>query len=360
MIEDDLRAAFARHEPLTPAAGPLRAAIDRAAVRRRRRRLVVRAAGTVLAVLAAVSVPVLGRTLAAAPTRAPVGGGTAAPPATSVVPDAALNFLLLGVDGGAGRDIGDRADSVLIVHVPRDRSHVYLISLPRDLGVQIPGHGFGKLNSAFSYGSHRAGAEPDLAGGAELTERTVAALTGLRFDGTATLTFTGLRKVTDALGGVRVCLPQPARSVHTKRVFPAGCQQLDGAAALDLLRQRYWMTEGAYDRDRNAQRFAKALLAKATSRETLTDPAKLVAIVRAAGDAVTVDTGDLPLTDLFAALREVSAADPVGIGWQFRSDSIKGDSYERLDPAVSGSLFAALRRDTVAEWVRANPANVTR
>lgn len=65
MIEDELRATFARHEMLTPAAGPVRAAIQRTAVRRRRRRLAARAAGVALAVLAVASVPALGRTLVA-------------------------------------------------------------------------------------------------------------------------------------------------------------------------------------------------------------------------------------------------------------------------------------------------------
>ena len=64
MIEEELRATFARHEELAPAVGPLRAAIDRIAARRRRRRLAVRTPGAALAVLAVVAVPMLGRTVA--------------------------------------------------------------------------------------------------------------------------------------------------------------------------------------------------------------------------------------------------------------------------------------------------------
>jgi len=356
MIEDDLRAVFARHEELTPPVGPVREAIDKVATRRRRRRLAVRAAGAVLAVLTVVTVPTVGRSLVSAPaSEVPVG---ASPAPTQAVPDRALNFLLLGIEQRGGTENGARADSILIVHVPRDRSRAYLISIPRDLGVEIPGHGRNKINAAFYHGSHRAGAKLDFAGGAGLTARTLAGETGLRFDGTATLTFTGLRRLTDAVGGVRMCLDHPIRSVHTRRVFPAGCQDLDGRASMDLLRQRYGMEWGGHDRDRNAQRFAKALLAKLVGQQTVTDPTKLMAIAKAVGDGLTLDTGDVPLAGLLTAVASVATVDPVGIGWTFGTGST--DGWEELDPQVAGSLFEAMRQDRIAQWVTAHPRQVTR
>ena len=363
MIEDDLRASFARHETLTPDAGPVRDAINSTAVRRRRRRFVTRMAGAAVAVLVAVSMPVLGRTLMAAPTPVPetVGSVPTADPSAAALPDSALNFLLIGVDGEAGgRDVSERADSVLIVHVPRDRSRMYLVSLPRDLGVEIPGHGFGKLNAAFFHGSHRPGTRSDLRGGARLTVQTVTNLTGLRFDGSATLTFSGLRGITDAVGGVRLCLPRKVQSVHTKRVFPAGCQQLDGAASLDLLRQRYRLSEGAHERDRNGQRFTRAILTKVSPTSDGLDLARSMAILAAVDDGVVLDTGTLPMAGLFAALQRTSTVDPVGIGWTYRAESKDGQIFERLDPLVSGSLFEALRRDTLAAWTAQHPAQLTR
>lgn len=358
MIEDDLRAAFARHEELTPAAGPLRTAIDQATVRRRRRRFAVRASGAALAVLAAVSLPALARDLAAAPASALVGAAPSAPP-TSVVPDRPLNFLVLGLDERRGGD-DHRADSIMVVHIPRDRSRAYLISIPRDLGVEIPGHGLDKLNAAFFYGSLSRGGDPDLAAGAALTARTVRGVTGLTFDGSVVVRYSGLRKVTDAVGGIRICLDNQVKSQHTKRVYPAGCQHLDGAAAMDLLRQRYGLAEGGYDRDRNGQRFVQALLAKVTSDAVLTDPVKVSAILRSAGDGLVVDTGGVPLADLFAALQGIGAGGTVGIGWTFNSKNVNGRNYEQLDPSLSGSLFDAARRDAVAEWVTAHPRQVTR
>lgn len=359
MIEDDLRASFARHEPLTPDPGPLRAAIADTVRRRRRRRRLVRGAASALAVLLAVSTPALLRGPAGADRPGPATADYAG--ATDPLPIAPLNFLLLGVDAWSGRDHGHRADTVLIVHVPRERRQAYLISLPRDLGVQIPGYGLGKLNEAFHLGSHgSAGDErPDLAAGAELTVRTVTEMTGIRFDGTAVVTYAGLRAITDAVGGVRMCLPHEVRSVHTERVFPAACQRLGGAAALDLLRQRWQLPEGAHDRDRNGQRFAAALLARVTERDLLRDPLRMTALVRAAGDGLAVETGDRSLPELVSALRTVLAAEPVGIGWKYRSRTVEGRHYEELDPAVSAQLFQALRDDTVGGWVVRYPDHVT-
>ncbi|MEQ4300745.1 LCP family protein [Plantactinospora sp. B6F1] len=357
LVEEELRAAFARYEPLAPDAGPLRAAIDRRVVRRRQRRRVAQVAGVALAMLGVLAVPTFGRTVGVPPVPE-----LAAPPplaARSAGPAAPLDFLVLGVDGGDGRSNGHRADTVLLVHVPADRSRLYLVSLPRDLGVEVPGHGFGKLASAFYLGSHRPGSRPDLAGGTMLTERTVTALTGIRFDATATLTYAGLRQLTDALGGVRVCLPRQVRSHHTARVFPAGCHRLDGAAAQDLLRQRYHLDQGAHDRDRNGQRFVEALLHEVTDPANGFNPVRVAEIVGALGRNLVLSLhGTTPL-ELFGTLRTVAAADAVGIGWTYHPDRGPGGGIESLDPAQSRSLFEAFGRDTLAEWVDRHPERVT-
>ncbi|MFY1674202.1 LCP family protein [Plantactinospora sp. WMMB334] len=355
-IEDELRAVFARHESLAPDAAPVRAEIDQRVVRRRRRRRVVQVTAAALAVLGVLAVPTFGRTVGESP---PAEVAAPPPPLRATGPVAPLNFLLLGLDGGDGRSNGHRADSVLLVHVPADRSRLYLVSLPRDLGVDVPGHGFGKLGTAFYLGSHRPGGRPDLAAGAALTERTVTALSGTRFDATATLTYPGLRELTDAVGGVRVCLPEQVRSHHTARVFPAGCQRLDGAAAQDLLRQRYHLDQGAHDRDRNAQRFTEALLHEITDPANAVNPLRIAEIVGALGRNLTLDLDGTTPAELFSTLRAVAAADAVGIGWTYHPDRGPGGQVETLDPVLSRSLFDALRRDALAVWVARHPDRVT-
>lgn len=354
--EEALREAFARWERVVPATEPLRAAIDATVARRRRTRRLARITGAALALLVVAAVPALVRTVGTAPPSVPAP----VPPLASGQAAQPLDFLLLGVDGGDGGRSGHRADSVLMVHVPADRSRLYLVSLPRDLGVEMPGRGFGKLSESFYHGSHRPGGRPDLAAGAALTEATVTALTGVRFDGTASMTYAGLRRLTDAVGGVRLCLPGPVRSIHTGRRFPAGCQRLDGAAAVDLLRQRYSLADGAHDRDRNGQRFVAALLREGSDPAIATNPLRLSEIIRAVGAGLALDLDGADPVELVGGLREAAAADAVGIGWSHRPERVRGTVFEVLDPAESGSLFEAIRRDDLAGWVERHPHRVTR
>jgi LCP family protein required for cell wall assembly len=252
----------------------------------------------------------------------------------------------------------------MIVHVPQDRRSAYLISIPRDTEAHIPAFdrsgyagGTDKINAAFFFGAQNGGG---WAGGAQLTAQTVKRLTGLGFDGTVTVTYGALRKLTDAVGGVRMCLDQAVKSVHSGHLFPAGCQHLDGRSSMDLLRQRYGLPGGGHDRDRNGQRYLRALLAKATAEDILTNPAKLSGLLRAAGDGLTVDTGSVPLVEMVAVLREIRGADAVGIGWSFGSTTTGGGGRVRLNPALSESLFDAIRRDVLHEWVLTHPQQVTR
>ncbi|WBC10950.1 LCP family protein [Micromonospora sp. WMMA1947] len=348
MIEDELRAAFARLEESTPPVGPVRAAVDRAVVMRRRRRRRVRLAGTALAVAA---VALVGFTAMAPRPPAPTAAPLHATPEPE--PGGALNVLLLGVDQDAG---SRRADSILLVHVPADRSRLYLVSLPRDLLVPIPARGGSEqLNATFS---RAPGAGTDLAAGYRTTRQAVARLTGVRVDAGAVLTYPGARELTDAVGGVPVCLPEPVRSVHTERRFPAGCQRLGGAAAVDLLRQRYGLRDGGLDRDRNAARYAAGLLHQLREQGTATDPAQLGRLLLRVGSAVTVDTGDLSLPALVGATSRAGGAEPVALSLPVRIAEEKGHGFEP-DPALSPGFLDALRADRLAEWAAAHPARAT-
>ncbi|MEU8128246.1 LCP family protein [Micromonospora sp. NPDC049049] len=349
MIEDDLRAAFARHEPLTPSTGPLRVAIDRLAAVRRRRRQRFQAAGVTLALVAALGVGVP-QLRPDRPAADPLMSGQPADARSE-----ALNVLLLGVDGFGDEPPYRLADSVLLVHIPADRSRPYLISLPRDLEVSIPGRGIDKLNSAFWSGAGEP--RPDLDAGYDLTRRVVADLTGVRVDAGAVLTFAGLRRITDAVDGVEVCLPKEVRSWHTRRVFPAGCQRLDGASSVDLLRQRRYLPDGALDRDRNAQRYVAGLIRAAVAKDVLTSPVRLTALLSAPGTGLAVDDDGLPLTRLVAVLPKLKSVDPVGLSLPV-GQPVDDRTLLPLDPKQGPEFLAALREDRLAQWVAQHPEQV--
>ncbi|SCE85843.1 LCP family protein [Micromonospora mirobrigensis] len=345
MTEEELRAAFARHEPSTPPTGPVRAAIDRLVARRRRRRRGAAVAGAALALLGVLGlgVPQL-RTLGDRPAEAPLLAGHP----TSDTPTEALNVLLLGVDA-ADDSSPSRADSVLIVHIPADRSRLYLISVPRDLPVAGRGSGAEKLNATFAAGADRA----DLRAGYAATRRAVTDLTGVRLDAGAVLTYPVLRTLTDAVGGVDVCLDRRIPSAHTRRVFPAGCQHLDGPASVDLLRQRYGLPSGGLDRDRNAQRYAAALLHRIDQRGVLDNPVLLGSLLRELDGGLVAETGRSTLPQLLTLGATAARAEPVAVSVPagLAAGRPGGVALDRSAPA----FFAALRADRLAAWTAANP-----
>lgn len=255
-----------------------------------------------------------------------------------------LTYLVIGTD--ARRGGGGRADAIVIAHVTADLREAYLISVPRDLLVPIPGHWDDKINAAYHLGGGSSG-------GAQLLSATLSDLTGVGFDGAAILDFGGFREVIDAIGGVELCLDREIRSIHTGTVFPAGCQRLNGAQALDLARQRYDLPRGDLDRGVNHQLLIQAMIDQAASADLLSNPIQLDRTIRAVGDALTVDTGGVPLPDLAFALRHLRPNRVTGITLPSYPEMIDGTSYVLADPAAD-SLYQAVRDSSLDEWVKAN------
>ncbi|WP_405091725.1 LCP family protein [Micromonospora sp. NBC_01392] len=272
--------------------------------------------------------------------------------------DGALNYLLIGSDHRPGANAADqRSDTILIVHVPAGMRQAYLISVPRDLLVAVPAApgwpgGQDKVNAAYEHGG---GGE----GGARLLSATLTRLTGVRFDGAALVDFSGFTRVIDQLGGIRMCVDTPVRSIHTGTRFEPGCQQMDGARTLDYVRQRYDLPNGDYDRQRHQQQMLRAVLDRAGETHLRGDPVKLDRVLRAVGGALTVDTNGVPLDELVFALRALPADALRGVRLPSHPQTIDQVSYVVLDPD-GGDLFTALQDTRMPEWAGANPRWVNR
>ncbi len=266
-----------------------------------------------------------------------------------------LNYLLIGSDlRSFDPQAGQRSDTIVIVHIPAGLKKAYLISVPRDLLVDIPSDpdtgyqgGKDKINAAFQFGQ----------AGSALLSQTLTNLTGVKFNGAAVVQFGGFKKVVDTLGGIEVCVDEDVTSIHTGYQFKVGCQRMDGAQALDYARQRYDLPEGDYDRQRHQQQILKAIAQKVTDAGLLTNPIKLDQVIRAIGGALTVDNNGVPLEDTVLALRGLRPDDLIGVKIPSHADNIEGTSYAVLDPPSEG-LFAALRDGTLEQWAAANPSYV--
>lgn len=144
-------------------------------------------------------------------------------------------YLIVGTDnrenlpddleGKFGDFGGARADVIMLMQVRGDT--VQLLSIPRDLKVEIPGHGTNRVNAAYAFG------------GPDLTVQTVAAATGIEIDHYMEVEFGGFAGIVDALGGIELDFPAPARDLKSGLlVEEAGTQVVDGATALAYARSR--------------------------------------------------------------------------------------------------------------------------
>ena len=262
-----------------------------------------------------------------------------------------LNFLLIGSDlRSEDPDEGQRSDTIIVAHIDRALDKAYLLSIPRDLWVNIPpdsslhfGGDTTKINAAFEYGGGGSG-------GTQLLSETLTGLLGIRFDGAAVMDFSGLEHAVDVVGGVQLCVPQPVVSIHTQHVFNPGCQLMTGALALDYLRQRYQFADGDFARQEHQQEFLKAFFTRALSAGALTNPIKLDDLLQSLAGAMVIDTGSTSVPDLVFALRGLRPNAVIGVKIPFYLDTVDKLSIVRASDEADG-LYASLRADTLDSWV---------
>jgi LCP family protein required for cell wall assembly len=268
-------------------------------------------------------------------------------PTESPSAEDAQNILLIGSDGRDSVANG-RSDVIILMHISSDRQKVYLVHFPRDIYVDVPGYGMDKINAAYAYG------------GPQLLVRTLQNLVDVSIDHVAVVGFEGFRAMTDAVGGVDVYAEEASIDEVYNEDFTqgwdipvhVGMNHLDGAAALGFVRERYDLSQGDISRGRRQQAFVKALVLKALSKETLTNPVRLAQFVDAATRNVTVDD-TLSVADIYSqalAMRNLRSSDIVFIAAPITGfgTSPQGASIDIVDDAKMAQLSRALRTDDMS------------
>lgn len=211
-------------------------------------------------------------------------------------PKQPLNILVLGSDSRVGRgnnidgqtDIGERADTTILLHVSADRKHAYGVSLPRDAIVDrpdcvlrdetVPGENAVMFNTAFAVG------------GAQCAVQTVESLTTVYIDHFLVVDFNGFKDMVDAVNGVEVCIPKAVDDDKHQIHFVAGTQVLTGQDALNYVRERYVLSvTGDIGRMKRQQAFIASLVNKVISAGTLSQPSRIFSFLNAATSSIRVD-----------------------------------------------------------------------
>ena len=287
-------------------------------------------------------------------------------------PGEAQNILLVGIDDGSGLEAGDpvlkgrtatlNTDTVMILRVDPQTQQAALLSLPRDLYVNLAGgNSKGRINTALALG------------GPERLIETIKQDFGIPINHYAMVDFHGFEALVSAVGGVPVYFNYPSRDQKTGLFqYDPGCVTLDGDQALAYARSRHfeiqkspngrWQEDPASDLGRitRQQQFIKAALRKAVSTG-VRNPFVLKDLVGIAQKNVTLDT-------------EFSIQDLIDLGMQFREfDPDQLQTYQpqvtdttvgamsvlSLDQAASAPIFDIFRGVTPIPTVPAGVASTT-
>ncbi|MDQ4105203.1 MAG: LCP family protein [Actinomycetota bacterium] len=297
-------------------------------------------------------------------------------------PDSATDILLVGIDSRtdahdkplprdvlarlrAGDNEGELTDTIILVRIPDDGRRAVAISLPRDLYVQLPeGYGKHKLNSAFTRAKSATAAQlvaqgvdpqtvrtQSIAAGRKLLLETVKDLTGVGIDHYAEINLLGFSLLTDAVGGVAVCLREPVRDKFSGANFPAGPQLISGPDALAFVRQRHGLPRGDLDRIVRQQVYMASLADKVLTAGTLANPSRISQLINATQQSLVLDEG-FDVLDFATRMRGLAAGDVV-----FQTVPVLGDGNSDSDGSVLYVDPEAVRR-FVAQAIDGGPVPV--
>ncbi|MFT7873411.1 MULTISPECIES: LCP family glycopolymer transferase [Amycolatopsis] len=249
----------------------------------------------------------------------PRAGEPAPPPAD----DGAEDILLVGSDartdaqGNAlptrvlrqlrteANDGAVNTDTMIVLRIPKNGGKPSAVSIPRDTWTAIPGRGEAKINSA--YGVAKAHAAQALRGqgerdqakierdsdteGRRVLVQALQDLTQVRIDHYAEINLLGFYLLTEALGGVKVCLNHATEDKDSGANFRRGEQTVSGGEALSFVRQRKNLPRGDLDRIVRQQAFLSSALHQLLSAGTLTSPGTLNDLMDAVHRSLTLDPG---------------------------------------------------------------------
>ncbi len=214
--------------------------------------------------------------------------------------NSALNILLIGSDSRAGSNAkfghgiqGARSDTMILVHISPRRNGATLISFPRDSMVSTLGckpDGMGHSGQQASPQLEALNATFNI-GGAPCTWKTLETLTGIRIDHFIEIDFSGFQSMVNAVGGVRVCLPEAVKDPASGLNLSAGVHEVDGAQALAFVRERHIGLGSDLQRIQRQQYFMAAIAQQVTASNMLSSAGRLLSLANAATHSLTTDSG---------------------------------------------------------------------
>ena len=197
-----------------------------------------------------------------------------------------INVLLIAV-GGEGHSGENLADTIMVASIRPQAGDVALLSIPRDLFVQVPGRDYyAKINSVHAYGESQKEN-----GGPDLLQTVVEEMTGQPIHYFTRVDFTAFKSIVDAIGGVNITIENEFYDYWHKLSFPAGTEKMNGERALAYVRARYveGPEGGDFKRAARQQQLLLALREKVFSVNTAFDFGAVSQILNSLSDNIRTD-----------------------------------------------------------------------
>lgn len=261
---------------------------------------------------------------------------------TSTADTPASTWLILGSDerDDPSSDItGFRTDTILVLTKPKSGPSS-LISIPRDSLMEVDGQ-YMKINAVAQ------------AIGRKALVQQIEDITGQKIDHVAQIKFGGLEQVVDALGGVQLCYDEDVQDPYSGLTWQAGCHTADGGVALAFSRMRYSDANGDFGRNARQRQVIAAVIQKASSTETLTNPSKVMAVAKAGLGALTVDedASTMSLIQMALAFKDATSSNGISgsVYWTDPDYYVDGvGSSVLLNDEKNTELFSQLANGTHA------------
>ena len=277
-----------------------------------------------------------------------------------------INVLLIGSDTREGQGdtnygpVGSAlADVIIMLHISSDRQNVVALSIPRDLMVSVPAcpnpaggedfpaREFVQINSTMAKA------------GPACTLLAVQELTGVTMPYLAMIDFKGVIAMSEAIGGVDICVAEPINDDYSKLYLEAGEHTLIGDQALAFLRTRHGVGDGSdLSRISNQQVFLTSLVRKLKDEGALTNPFTMFRLGTAALSNMTLSRSLTDLGVIFGLAKQVNDVDLDKITFiKLPVYDLDGEYAGRVAaiPDRSAELFALLASDAPLVLAEANP-----
>lgn len=241
-----------------------------------------------------------------------------------------------------------RSDAILLVRLTADGERAYVVSIPRDSWVTIPGLGPNKVNAAFSLG------------GPSLYVQTIEQVTQTRVDHLAVVDWAGVERLVDTVGGVELTFTEPV--VARSSQWAPGTYVLDGQQVLSYVGERKALPRGDFDRVQRQHAVVRAIASTLVEDGVLGNLPRLGDLVAVGLDVVSVDEF-LDTGAILDLARRASGLSPdavvfataptTGIGWE------GSQSVVYLDSSRQPGFWEAFRTDSLEAWIDANGGQTT-